>query len=412
MDARSPTRNLDAPDDFYEALIEAHRDLDAGAEPRAQRAPGAAAGQPHRLTSTCCARRSTRRAPANVDVAPDERTMTNSATQTGFGNQFATEAVARRAAASAATARSARRTACMPSCCRGTRLHRAARREPAHLALPAPAVGRAPAPTSRSQQRCAGRPASTRGVAGAARPAALASARRCRDEPLDFIDGLRTIAVNGDADAQTGIAAHVVLRQPLDGAARFVERRRRDAARAAAGRARHHHRARRARGRAAARSRCCRAAWRFASSRRRADARLRLRELRRAVPPAGAGADRLQRAGQSARLPGAGRGLRGRRRPATRSSRKFGGRLWRARAGALAVRRRRLARQPRAAEVRHGALHDDRLDQLRPSRPVDLHRATSPSRHAGHGQLRLRHLPAALAGRPRTRSARPGTTAT
>ena len=30
-------------------------------------------------------------------------------------------------------------------------------------------------------------------------------------EPLDFIDGLRTIVVNGDADAQSGMAAHLVL---------------------------------------------------------------------------------------------------------------------------------------------------------------------------------------------------------
>lgn len=31
------------------------------------------------------------------------------------------------------------------------------------------------------------------------------------DRPLDFIDGVHTVAVNGDADAQTGIAAHLVL---------------------------------------------------------------------------------------------------------------------------------------------------------------------------------------------------------
>ena len=31
------------------------------------------------------------------------------------------------------------------------------------------------------------------------------------DRALDFIDGLHTIVVNGDADAQTGIAAHLVL---------------------------------------------------------------------------------------------------------------------------------------------------------------------------------------------------------
>jgi homogentisate 1,2-dioxygenase len=31
------------------------------------------------------------------------------------------------------------------------------------------------------------------------------------DQPLDFIDGLRTVVVNGDADAQTGMAAHLYL---------------------------------------------------------------------------------------------------------------------------------------------------------------------------------------------------------
>ncbi len=32
-----------------------------------------------------------------------------------------------------------------------------------------------------------------------------------QDQPLDFIDGLRTVLVNGDADAQTGVAVHLVL---------------------------------------------------------------------------------------------------------------------------------------------------------------------------------------------------------
>ena len=31
------------------------------------------------------------------------------------------------------------------------------------------------------------------------------------DEPLDFIDGMRTLAANGDADSQTGVATHVYL---------------------------------------------------------------------------------------------------------------------------------------------------------------------------------------------------------
>jgi homogentisate 1,2-dioxygenase len=39
------------------------------------------------------------------------------------------------------------------------------------------------------------------------------------DAPLDFMDGLRTVVVNGDADAQTGMAAHLVL------ANRSMERR-------------------------------------------------------------------------------------------------------------------------------------------------------------------------------------------
>ena len=39
------------------------------------------------------------------------------------------------------------------------------------------------------------------------------------DEPLDFVDGLRTLVVNGDADAHTGVAAHLVF------ANRSMERR-------------------------------------------------------------------------------------------------------------------------------------------------------------------------------------------
>ena len=31
------------------------------------------------------------------------------------------------------------------------------------------------------------------------------------DKPLDFIEGLRTMAVNGDPDAQTGIGIHLYL---------------------------------------------------------------------------------------------------------------------------------------------------------------------------------------------------------
>ncbi len=40
------------------------------------------------------------------------------------------------------------------------------------------------------------------------------------DQPLDFVDGLRTIVVNGDPDAQTGMAAHLaVFNRSMDGRA-------------------------------------------------------------------------------------------------------------------------------------------------------------------------------------------------
>ena len=42
------------------------------------------------------------------------------------------------------------------------------------------------------------------------------------DEPADFVDGLRTIAVNGDADAQTGVAAHLYLVNRSMGRRAFV----------------------------------------------------------------------------------------------------------------------------------------------------------------------------------------------
>lgn len=42
------------------------------------------------------------------------------------------------------------------------------------------------------------------------------------DAPADFIEGLRTIAVNGDADAQTGIAAHLYLVNRSMGRRAFV----------------------------------------------------------------------------------------------------------------------------------------------------------------------------------------------
>jgi hypothetical protein len=58
----------------------------------------------------------------------------------------------------------------------------------------------------------------------------------------DFIDGMHTLAANGDAEAQTGIGRADVPGEPLDGQARLRQRRRRDAGRAAAGPVDHHDR--------------------------------------------------------------------------------------------------------------------------------------------------------------------------
>ena len=258
--------------------------------------------------------------------------MTARPTMTGFGNQFASEAVAGalpvgRNSPQRAPLRPVRRTAV------GQRLHRAARREPAQLAVPAPAL--------RGGRRLRSRwtlplwkTGAAAGVERAARPAALAPGRRCPRATLDFIDGLRTLV---------------------------AQRRRRRADR--------HRRAPglspTARWTGAPSSmptaRCwwCRSSGALHASPPNSacstsrpgeiallprglafkvavdgpSARLCLRELRRAVPPARAGPDRQQRPGQPARLRGPGGRLRGRRRATTRSSRSS--------AAASGARRRR-----------------------------------------------------------------------
>ena len=65
---------------------------------------------------------------------------------------------------------------------------------------------------------------------------------------------------------------------------------------------------------------------------------------------------------------------------------------------ALAARRRRLARQLRALQIRFAPVLPRRADPVRPRRPVDLHRADGALRDAGHGQHRLRDLLRPLAG--------------
>ncbi len=123
-----------------------------------------------------------------------------------------------------------------------------------------------------------------------------------------------TMAGNGDPDAQAGCAIHLYAANRsmvdryfynADGEMLIVPQQGRVALR---------HRARPDRGRAAGdrRDPARRALPGRAAGRR--GARLCLRELRRPVPPARSRADRLQRPGQPARFPDAGRGVRGPRR--------------------------------------------------------------------------------------------------
>ena len=86
------------------------------------------------------------------------------------------------------------------------------------------------------------------------------------------------------------------------------------------------------------------------------------------------GPDRLERPRQPARLPDAGRRLR-RRRRRIRTGRQVPGPSVARGDRPFAARRGRLARQLRAVQVRPAPLQRDRLDQLRPSRSVDLPRA-------------------------------------
>ena len=65
---------------------------------------------------------------------------------------------------------------------------------------------------------------------------------------------------------------------------------------------------------------------------------------------------------------------------------KFQGALWAATHRSFAAGRGRLARQLRAVQIRSAPFQHDRLDQLRPSRSVDLHRADLAQRNARHGE--------------------------
>ena len=190
-----------------------------------------------------------------------------------------------------------------------------------------------------------------------------------------------------------------LCRQPLHDRPLLLQCRRRDADRPAAGPRALRHRARRPRGRERRDRASSRAACASASS---------CRTARRAATSARTTA-RCCGCRSSARSAPTGSPIRAtswrRSRPSRRRRRraslvaKFQGNLWAA----------EMAHSPLYVVAWHGnfapykydlvALHGDRHHQLRPSRPVDLQRAHRAVRHSRHRQYRLRHLPAALAGR-------------
>ncbi len=249
-------------------------------------------------------------------------------------------------------------------------LHRTTRRQPPHLVLPNP--------TRRAH-----------GAQRATRAGALEDRR-----PGRRVGAARSLALAPDRDSRRAARLHrrpahrggqrrragsigpghpPGLHHALDGATCARQRRWRDAVHPAAGPPGDHHRVRRARG--GARPDCADAARHgVQGGGGRADAGVCGGELRCAVPSARAGPDRQQRPGQRARLPGAGGALR-----SWRDRLRGGAQVRRTpvaqHTAAIALQRGGLARQPGAAALRHAALHDHRLDQLRPPRPEHLHRA-------------------------------------
>ena len=133
--------------------------------------------------------------------------------QSGFGNEFATEALAgalpRRAELAAARA--------LWPVCRAAlrhRLHRAARRQPPLLAVSDPARGGARPFRAHRRRRAS---SAAFDEVRRRRPTSCAGTRcRSRPTPTDFVEGLVTMAGNGDVRGAERLRHPPVRRQPLD----------------------------------------------------------------------------------------------------------------------------------------------------------------------------------------------------
>ena len=314
--------------------------------------------------------------------------------QQGFGNEFASEAVPGALPvgpelAAAGPARPLRGAA------QRDRVHPAARGEPADLGVPDHAVGRAPEVLARRRTGRSAAPPSTR-----SRPTRTGSAGTrspCRRRDTDFIDGLYTVAGNGDIRTRNGMAAHIYAANrsmtsryfvDADGELLFVPEHGALALHTELGA-------------------LVVAPGEIAVIPRGIRFRVEL-------PDGPVRGYLCENFGPAFTLPERGpigsNGLANERdflTPVARYEDRGRTRAGRAevrrepvgrRLRPLAAGRGRLARELRAVQVRHRELHGDRDDQLRPPRPVDLHRAHLTQRAARPGERRLRDLPAALAG--------------
>ena len=265
-----------------------HRDLTDAQSARRQREADPAARQPHRRPRRAARRdggraRGRRRRAITFESAMSQEAVL--AYQSGWGNEFATEAVAGRAARRPELAAARRATGSTPSRSRAPRSPRRAPRIAARgriASVPASC-------TSRSERMDDGRivsrfdevPASPNQMRWDPLPLPTA--------PTDFARRPRHDGGQRQSRGDERACDPHVRRQPLDARSLLLRRRRRAADRAAAGPPAHRHRARPARRRAAG---DLRHSARPALSRRaagRRGARLRVRELRRALPPAGPG---------------------------------------------------------------------------------------------------------------------------
>ena len=215
---------------------------------------------------------------------------------------------------------------------------------------------------------------------------------------LTFLQGVRTMTTAGDAGTPAGMARACLFRHQIDGGRVFLQCRRRNDVRAAAGQSALRHRVRRIDVEPGEIAVIPRGVKFRVELHRRPGARLSLRKLRRRLHAARARADRRQLPRQCARFPHAGGGLRGPRHADANCIVKWGG----------ALCATRLPHSPIDVVAWHGnyapykydlrTLLAGRADRLRSSRSVDLHGADVAVGDAGHRQHRFRDLPRALDG--------------